>query len=108
MRPRVGGEVRGVTGALLEEAMEGVLSVEAGRPLVAAALRTTGAPFPTQLVALRTFAAGPLSAALSAEGKDEEAAELVARLDRLLVGAAPRRSRDDEPTVRIRRGPTRG
>lgn len=103
VRPRVGGEVRGVTGALLEEALEGVLSIDAGRALVTTALKASGAPFPTELVALRTFAAGPLTAALSAEGLDEEAGELVARLDRLLAGAAPRRSRDDEPTVRLRR-----
>lgn len=103
VRPRVGGEVRGVTGALLEEAMEGVLSVEAGRTLVATALRASGAPFPSELVLLRTFVAGPLGSALSAEGLDEEAGELLARLDRLLAGAAPRRARDDEPTVRLRR-----
>ncbi len=95
----------GVSAVLLREAVDGIVSPEIARRVIAKALALTRAPFPRSIDALQTFVRGPLARALRDAQLGDEAEEIAARVDRLGSCAASAdghaTTHDDEPTARI-------
>ena len=95
----------GMSAVLLREAVEGIVSPEIARRVIAKALALTCAPFPRSIDALQTFVRGPLARALRDARLDDEAEQITARVDRLGACAATvddhATTHDDEPTARI-------